>query len=534
MASGILISKVIGFVRLKLLSRYLGTTDEGAAFAAAFRIPNFLQNLLGEGVLAGSFVPVYATLLGEGKKEEADKLAGGIFALLSLLMGLLVAVGMLATPLLVDTIVSFDGELRQLTIKLVRVVFPGTGLLVLSAWCLGVLNSHRRFFLSYASPVVWNGAMIAALLVYGPRETRWDIAEWLAYASVAGSALQFLIQVPSVLFLFGKLRASLDFVAGSPMRLALRNFLPILVSRGVVQVSAFVDLKIASWVSARVMVALSNAQVVYLLPISLFGMSVSVSELTEFSRDQANTDVEARNAKVRERLVNGQTRIAFFVVPSAVACLLLGDLLAGGLFQNGLFVASDTRLTWLLLMGSAMGLVAATQARLYSSAFYAFKETRVPLRFAIVRVVLGALLATAFAVGVPTAFGIPKDVCSIGLTLGAGLAAWMEFFLLRREMEKRIGRARPPEGRFVRLWGAALVAAAVGLGIKVGLNHWAGKIPDALLLDFLPTPPALPVLIPALAALSVYGVVYFALTFALRIPQSELVVRRVLRLKRRA
>ena len=123
---------------------------EAAAFRAATTIPNFLQNLLGEGVLSGSFIPVYAGLIGKEERDEADRVANAIFAFLSLLTAVLVAVGILGAPALVDAISpGYEGRARELTVQLVRIVFPGTGLLVMSAWCLGVLNSHRRFFLSF-------------------------------------------------------------------------------------------------------------------------------------------------------------------------------------------------------------------------------------------------------------------------------------------------------------------------------------------------------------------------------------------------
>src|SRR5512139_3704833 len=157
-AAGILLSRLAGLVRQRIFSHYFGQVSDAAdAFKAAFRIPNFLQNLFGEGVLSASFIPVYAGLLAQGKSEEADRVAGAIFSLLSLLVSILVLIGVLATPLLIAVIApGFKGAKVELTVSLVRILFPGAGILVLSAWCLGVLNSHRRFFVSYTAPVAWN------------------------------------------------------------------------------------------------------------------------------------------------------------------------------------------------------------------------------------------------------------------------------------------------------------------------------------------------------------------------------------------
>src|SRR5208282_39375 len=140
-ASGILISRLVGLVRQRIFGHYFGLSDAADAFAAAFRVPNFLQNLFGEGVLSASFIPVYARLLAEGDEEESGRLAGAVGATLALATAVLVMVGVLATPFLIWAIApGFHGAKRELTIRLVRILFPGAGLLVCSAWCLGILN----------------------------------------------------------------------------------------------------------------------------------------------------------------------------------------------------------------------------------------------------------------------------------------------------------------------------------------------------------------------------------------------------------
>src|SRR5438552_13055423 len=151
-AAGIFLSRLSGFARQRVFNHYFGLGLEADAFSAALRIPNFLQNLFGEGALSASFIPVYAGLLARGDRREADRVAGAVASILGLLVSGIVLVGVLATPVFIDVIApGFKGARRELTIQIVRVLFPGTGLLVLSAWCLGVLNSHRRFLLSYTA-----------------------------------------------------------------------------------------------------------------------------------------------------------------------------------------------------------------------------------------------------------------------------------------------------------------------------------------------------------------------------------------------
>src|SRR5215510_15891460 len=184
-AAGILLSRLVGLVRLRVFAHYFGLQSDAAdAFNAAFRIPNFLQNLFGEGALSASFIPIYASLLGRGRQAEADQVAGTVGAILALVVAVLVLAGLVATPLLIGVLApGFVGEKRALTIQIVRILFPGAGLLVLSAWCLGVLNSHYKFLLSYTAPVLWNVAMIATIVLYGQKDLP-HLALILAWGSI--------------------------------------------------------------------------------------------------------------------------------------------------------------------------------------------------------------------------------------------------------------------------------------------------------------------------------------------------------------
>src|SRR5690606_10594929 len=138
-AAGILTSRLSGLVRSSVVAHFLGNGPIASAWTAAFRIPNLLQNLFGEGALSASFIPVYARLEAEGDRDAAQRLAGAVATLLALLVATLVAVGMLATPLLIDLIApGFEGEMRELTLRLVRIDFPGTGILFLLVCCLGL------------------------------------------------------------------------------------------------------------------------------------------------------------------------------------------------------------------------------------------------------------------------------------------------------------------------------------------------------------------------------------------------------------
>jgi len=459
-AAGILLSRISGLIRERFFAHYLGASLAMDAYRVAFRVPNMLQNLLGEGVLSASFIPVYARLRAEGRQREASELAEAIFALLALIASVIVALGVLCAPLLVTVLASgIRGEERTLTIALVRIVFPGTGLLVFSAWCLGVLNSHSRFFLSYASGVVMNLAMIAALVWQGGFRAQGTVslAYVISWASVAGAVLQFGVQAPTVYKYLRPLSGRVS-IRSVQVAAVVAAFIPVFISRGVFQISGFIDLQLASYLP-KGNALLSYGQTLYMLPVSLFGMSVSASELPAMS-SALGTDSEIA-ATLRSRLSLGLQKISFFVVPSAVAFLALGNVVTSTLYLTGKFREQDVLFVWAALAGSGIGLLAQTMGRLYSSTFYALRDTRTPLNYALIRVALTFGLGYLFSLPLPRALGIDPTWGVAGLTASAGMAGWVEFTLLRRGLQARIGHVDFSAVRVLKLWGAALVAAAI-------------------------------------------------------------------------
>jgi putative peptidoglycan lipid II flippase len=506
-ATGILLSRLAGLIRQRVFAHYFGLqSDPADAFTAAFRIPNVLQNLFGEGALSASFIPVYAALVAREEGSKADRVAGAVASLLALTTSVVVLIGVVATPPLIDAIApGFTGAKRELTISLVRILFPGAGLLVLSAWCLGVLNSHHRFLLSYLAPVMWNAAMVATMLAFGARSPLPRLAVMLAWGSVAGSALQFAVQVPIVLRVAPDLQFAID-VASTEVRTVARQFVPVFVSRGVVQISAYIDTLIASLLPTGAVTGVANAQLLYTLPVSLFGMSVSAAELPAMS-GALGADPAGASA-VRQRLDSGLRSIAFFVVPSAVAFLALGDVISAALFQTGRFSHSDAMTVWGILAGSAVGLLASTLGRLYSSTYYALRDARTPLRYAFIRVVLTTVLGYLCAIPLPRWLGVEPIWGAAGLTASAGVAGWAEFLLLRRTLNLRIGRTGLAVDYLLRLWIAAAVGAAIAWAVKVAL-------------------PRMHPAISALFILGAYGGAFVATTLALRVPEASQAMTRL-------
>jgi putative peptidoglycan lipid II flippase len=233
-------------------------------------------------------------------------------------------------------------------------------------------------------------------------------------------------------------------------------------------------------------------------------MSVSAAELPEMSSALGD------HGYLNRRLNAGLRQIAFLVVPSAVAFLVLGDVITAALFVTGRFTPADAKYVWGILAGSAVGLLAQTLGRLYSSTYYALRDTRTPLRFAIVRVALTTGLGYLFALKVPKWLGIDPGWGAAGLTSSAGIAGWVEFTLLRHTLNRRIGATGLRATLTARLWGSALAAAAAAWMVKLAAGH-RGAIVMAVLV------------------LGTYGLVYFGAAWLLRIEECRALFGRLRR-----
>ncbi|MBY0415687.1 MAG: murein biosynthesis integral membrane protein MurJ, partial [Bdellovibrionales bacterium] len=432
-----------------------------------------------------------------------------IGSLLFMITAFLVVGGIVATPFLIDTIApGFVGGKRDLTIKLVQIFFPGTGMVVMSAWCLGILNSHRRFFLSYAAPVIWNVAIIATLLFFGKDTSQYDLAIITGWGLVAGSFLQVLVQIPTTIKLLKYFRPRLDTKV-IHVQIIMKNFVPSVVSRGVVQVSSYIDNILASLLPTGAVSALAYAQTIYLLPVSLFGMSISASELPEMSSIVGSQEVIYQ--KLRERLQNSIQKISFYIVPSLCAFLILGDVLVAALYQTGEFNAKNTQVVWVVLIGSSVGLLASTIGRLYASTFYSLKDTKTTLYFAFARIFFTTILGYLFAFKLAPMISPDPMYATAGLTSSAGISGWIEFYLLRRKLNSIIGTTGVVWRYQSKLWGSALMAAAIGLSVK-----WFIHLP------ILSHP-----VMRAAGVFSIYGVLYFAITYVIAIPESQMIINKI-------
>jgi putative peptidoglycan lipid II flippase len=526
--AGILLSRLAGLVREQTVAFFFGVGPHADALTAALRVPNALQNLLGEGALSAAFIPIYSRLVEEGRRDEAGRFAGAIFGLLLAaaaalaLTGVVLArplVALLAPGFLADAAAVAAGRAAvdrfALSVAAVRVLFPMTGCLVLSVWALGVLNSHRRFFLPYFAPVLWNSAMIAALLLAGHAAGVWPAAAHGAagaqaapialavrdhllgafcWGALAGGLMQFVVQLPAVARVIRGFRPAFSTrVPG--VREALAAWGPVVAGRGVVQIAGYVDLFLATLLATGATGANRYAQMLYILPISLFGMSIAASELPELSRLRGEAASPALLGRVRRAL----GAVAFLNVPTVVGYLAFGYLVVGAVYRHGSFGGADHGLVYLVLCGYSSGILATTSSRLLQNTFYALGDTRTPAKVAALRVGAAAALALPLMFWldrypVPVRFGPQPPgqqlyLGTLGLAVASGAGAWLELARLRTALRRRLPDFDLPWRDDLRILLLALAAA----------------LPAALLWRLLPPRPGLVTAIPVLAA---YGLLY--------------------------
>jgi len=482
--TGILLSRLAGLLRESLLRSVLGLGPAADAFTAALRIPNLLQNLLGEGSLSSSFIPVYSKLLSEGKEKEAGNTAGAVASLLIAFTGALTLLGILiARPIAKLLTPGFSSDKLDLTADLIKITTAGIGFLVLAAWCLGVLNSHRKFFLSYVAPVIWNAAQIVILFIAISKD--WDpikAARAAAWGLFIGGILQLLFQ----LFGVSKLRTKISFSfswKNEHVREIIKRFNPTILSRGVVQISAYFDLVLASLLVTGAVAALMSAQVLYILPISLFAMSIAAAELPEMSR---NTD----GKHLGNRLNQGIKQTSFLMLLTSVIYVTTGDQIIGVIFQWGSFDRDDSIVVAVTLAAYSLGIPAIGVSRIYQSALYATGDTKTPAFSATLRVIISLIIGLLLMFPLDRLFisnsaleKVPGSIAgdwgplsqslrslpenphlgAVGLAIGSAIAAWAEMLFLARKTNKKATLESSPCSPMVKLLPATFSALMISI-----------------------------------------------------------------------
>lgn len=447
---GIGVSRVFGLIREQVVAYFFGRAAAYSAFVAAYKVPNLVRVLLGEGNLSASFIPVLAEAMRDEDPATARRLSQGVLGLLLAVVAVVTLAGMAAAPALAWIVApGFDPDLRELVERLIVVLFPTVGFMVVGAWCMGVLHARGRFFWPNFAPLFWSVVSAGALIAFVGR-VEMDPVYILAWGVVAGSVVQLAVQLPATKAALGTLRPAAGW-RNPRVKRVVTLFLPMLVGTGVAQISTLVDIQIATFLADEAVATLAYAQRLYTLPLSLFGVAIAQVALPTLAHEA----VGRPPAAIRAELDLAWRRMAFFLIPSTLGLVAFGRPAISLLFERGRFEAADTTAVTWVLAGYAAGLLAYGTVRLLATAFYAFQDTKTPVRVAVVA------LAVNVALGVTLAWAIGTP----GIALATASAAAANALVLGALLRRRLGRLLEPGAGSETARIVLAVALAGGAGV---------------------------------------------------------------------
>jgi putative peptidoglycan lipid II flippase len=387
-------SRFLGWLRLSVIGAKFGESPELDAFWAAFRIPDTLFNLLVAGALASAFIPVFTGYLAKEREDEAWRVASSVMnAIVILLIGLSAGLWLLA-PWIVPVIAPFpDPAQVQETIRLSRIMLLSPIFMGLSALFTGILNSYRQFLSGATAPLVYNFVIILFALFAAP----FLGIEALAWGTVAGAAMMWLVQVPELTFRRTRYKLALDL--GHPgVREIVRLTVPRTLALGAVQLIFIVDTYLAAKMEEGSLTALNYAFQLMQLPLGVFSIAISAAVFPTLSAYAA----QGLQSKMRDTLQTAIRWILFLTLPTVVMMIVLRRPIVNLLFQYGRFGPEARELTQEAFLFYSLGLAGHALIQILARAYYASKDTRTPLALTLVsigtNIVLSVLLAPLYGI----------------------------------------------------------------------------------------------------------------------------------------
>ncbi len=420
-----MVSRVFGVVRDMVIAALFGASWMTDAFWVAFRIPNMLRRLLGEGSLTVSFVPVFTEYLQNKTREEALELASNAFTVLSIILAAVSVLGILLSPVIVGLIAPgfiADPDKFALTVFLNRLMFPYIFFIALVALCMGILNSFRHFTAPALSPVLLNIAMIAS--AFALRNFFAQPITALAVGVLAGGVLQLAMQWPA-LRKFGvqfKFRFNLRHPGLKQIGLLM---LPAILGAGVGTINVFVGTILASLLPGGSVTYLFYADRIMEFPLGIFAIAIGTAALPSFSKCVAAGEMDELKSSISFSL----RLMLFLTIPAMAALMALNLPIISVLFQRGAFDVQAATLTGQALFCYALGLWAYAMLRVFVSAFYSLQDSKWPLKAAIITLMVNA--AASLALMVPLKHN--------GIALAGSLSAIVNVLVLAWVLKGKIG-----------------------------------------------------------------------------------------------
>jgi putative peptidoglycan lipid II flippase len=458
-----LLSRVVGLFREVVVRRYFGIEGPINTFTVAFQVPNLVRALVADSALSAAFVPIFSELLEKGDRARAWRVASTIFWLMLLGLGGITALFMLLAPWVMRPF-GYDGAEQDLVVGLARVLFPIVVLLGLSGVVVGILNSYEQFTVPALTPVLWNLAIIGALVVGVPR-TDSESAALYVYAGgvVAGTLIQLLVPVPWLRGLDGRLRVAID-VRDPAVKRVFALMIPVTLGIGLINFNLLVDTFFAARYIDPLLApsAIDAAFRIYMLPQGIFAVAVATVLFPALSRLAARADTDG----FRETISSGLRQIGFLLLPASAVTAVLSVPIVRLLYERGAFGDEETTIVAQGLAAFVIGLTFNGTMLMLNRAFFSLQNAWIPTAVALGNLVLNAALdAALFRVGI---WGIPLATSIVNI---AGTVALL--ILLRRRLGRLQGRQTIDA--YVRTAVASGLAAAVAFGTWYGLDQWLGR-----------------------------------------------------------
>ncbi|MEI8176829.1 MAG: murein biosynthesis integral membrane protein MurJ [Candidatus Omnitrophota bacterium] len=455
------LSRVLGFIRDIVIARFFGTGIFAQAFVVAFRIPNLLRDLVGEGAMNAAFVPVFTDELTSEGRERFFKLAQVVLNVLFWVFILLTVAGIFASGAIIRLIApgfAADPQKFAMTVMLTRILFPFLLLVGLWAYAMGVLNTLGHFAAPAFGSCALNLLMIICAAWFG------ENVFGLTSGVLLGGLLQLVMQLPPLYMRGWRPRLTLEFSHPKAKRIGL-----LLVPRGlgacVYQVNVFVSTILASFsriAGEGAVAALYFANRLWQLPLAVFALALAQAALPSMSRQAALGD----HAGFKRTILFSLRTLFFLLVPATVGLMVLSLPITRMLFQRGKFTAYSTAITASALFYYALGLVACGATKILVNAFYALQDTVTPLKAAVFSLVINVLLNLL----------LMWPLKAGGLALATSLAMVFNYVFLYYYLRKRIGRIGigAIKGSLLKIFFAAALMGVACQVITVRVNAIAG------------------------------------------------------------
>jgi putative peptidoglycan lipid II flippase len=457
------VSRILGLVREVVAAYYFGAAGKINAFTVAFQVPNLMRALVADAALSSAFVPVFTELLEKGDRRRAWRVASSLFWLVLLVLGALTALFILLAPWILRPFGDPGGD-RALAVGLSRVLFPIVALLGVSGIVVGILNSYEHFAVPALTPVFWNVAIIAGLVVGVPQAESIDAKLYVYAASiVVGTVIQVLLPMPWLRGRDDRLRVLIDWRDPAVWRV-LRLMVPVTLGLGLINFNLVVDSAFASRLIDPTLAptAIDKAFRLYMLPQGMFSVAIATVLFPSLARLAARGDEDG----FRRTLGLGVRQIAFLLIPAGAVSAVLAEPITRIIYQRGEFEPAQTPVVAAALAAFSAGLFFNGTMLLMNRAFFSLQSNWIPTSVALADLGLNAALDAAFyRFGT---WGIPLATSVVNL---AGSAVLL--FLMRRRL-RRI-ELRETADSVLRIVVASALLAGVSYGIWYGLDRAAGR-----------------------------------------------------------